>query len=399
MENSSMDDSIFADRVMDVPPSFIREILKVALNHEIISFAGGLPNRQLFPVEEIKAATQKVLDNQGRDVLQYSNSEGYIELRKLIAERYLAKKNLNIPVENILITNGSQQGLDLLGKTLLNDGDALIIEEPGYLGAIQAFSIYKPSFKAVTVNDEGMDVHKLKTAMSACKPKLLYSVPNFQNPAGISYSEENRKAVAEVLKGTKTFLIEDDPYGDLRYSGKPINSFKSYLPDNTIMLGSFSKIVAPGLRLGWIVAPDALMDKLIIAKQASDLNSSFFTQCIVCQYWKDNDIEKHIGRIREVYGRQAKAMLDSIDEFFPKQVTHTTPEGGMFLWASLPANISSRDLLKLAIKDKVVFVPGDTFYVKNDKLNSMRLNFSCVDEGTIRDGIERLSKAIKKLLS
>jgi 2-aminoadipate transaminase len=397
MENSSMDDSIFADRVMDVPPSFIREILKVALNHEIISFAGGLPNRQLFPVEEIKAATQKVLDNQGRDVLQYSNSEGYLDLRQQIAQRYLAKKNLKIPVENILITNGSQQGLDLLGKTMLNDGDSLVIEEPGYLGAIQAFSIYKPSFKSVTVNDEGLDVNKLKMAMSKCKPKLLYSVPNFQNPSGISYSEENRRAVAEVLTGTATFLIEDDPYGDLRYAGKPRNSFKSYLPDNTIMLGSFSKIVAPGLRVGWIVAPDALMDKLIIAKQASDLNSSFFTQCIICQYWKDNDFEKHISKIREVYGRQAKSMLDSIDEFFPRQVTHTTPEGGMFLWASLPDNISSRDLLTLAIKDKVVFVPGDTFYVKNDKLNSMRLNFSCVDEKTIRDGIERLSKAIKKL--
>jgi 2-aminoadipate transaminase len=200
-----MDDSVFADRVTDVPPSFIREILKVALNHKIISFAGGLPNRQLFPIEEIKAATKKVLDHRGRDVLQYSNSEEYIELRKLISQRYLAKKNIQVPVENILITNGSQQGLDLLGKTMLNDGDALIIEEPGYLGAIQAFSIYKPSFKTVTVNDEGMDVNKLKKVLSAYKPKLLYSVPNFQNPSGISCSEENRQAAAEVIEG-KTFL-------------------------------------------------------------------------------------------------------------------------------------------------------------------------------------------------
>jgi 2-aminoadipate transaminase len=393
-----MDDSVFSDRMMDVPPSFIREILKVALNHEIISFAGGLPNRRLFPVEELKIAAQKVLDSQGRDVLQYSNSEGYIELRKLISQRYFAKKNLSIPVENILITNGSQQGLDLLGKTMLNDGDALIIEEPGYLGAIQAFSLYKPSYKTVTVNDEGMDVKGLKKAMSGCNPKLLYCVPNFQNPSGITYTETNRLAVAEILEGTTTFLIEDDPYGELRYTGNPINSFKSFLPDNTIMLGSFSKIVAPGVRVGWIVAPDALMEKLIVAKQASDLNSSFFTQAIVYQYCKDNDIEKHISRIREVYGRQAKAMLNSIHEFFPRQMTHSTPEGGMFLWASLPANISSRNLLELAIKDKVVFVPGDTFYVKNDKLNSMRLNFSCVDEKTIWDGIERLSKAIMKLL-
>ncbi len=393
-----MDESIFADRIMDVPPSFIREILKVALNRDIISFAGGLPNRRLFPVEEIKAAAKKVLDDQGRDVLQYSNSEGYIELRKLISQRYLERKNLRIPVENILITNGSQQGLDLLGKTMLNDGDPMIIEEPGYLGAIQSFSLYKPSFRTVPVNDEGMDAMALKTVMATCKPKLLYCVPNFQNPCGITYTEENRRAVAEVLNGTATYLIEDDPYGELRYAGKHIHSFKSFLPDNTVMLGSFSKIVAPGMRVGWVVAPDALMEKLLIAKQASDLNSSFFTQAIVFQYFKDNDIEKHIGRIRDVYGRQAKAMLDSIEEFFPKQVTHSKPEGGMFLWASLPENISSRDLLDLAIKDKVVFVPGDTFYVRNDKLNSMRLNFSCVDEATIRDGIERLSRAIKKLL-
>jgi len=393
-----MDNSIFADRIMDVPRSFIREILKVTMDHSIISFAGGLPNRQLFPVEEIKAAAQKVLDGQGRDVLQYSNSEGYLELRKLISKRYLQRHNLTVPVENILITNGSQQGLDLLGKTLINDGDALIIEEPGYLGAIQAFSIYKPDFKAVPVSEEGMDIARLKTVMASCKPKLMYCVPNFQNPAGLTYTEESRQAIAEVLNGSRTFLVEDDPYGELRYAGKPKKSFKHYLPNNTIMLGSFSKIMAPGLRLGWIVAPDALMDKLIVAKQASDLNSPFFTQCIVYQYWMDNNIDNHIEKIREVSGRQARAMLSSIKEFFPERVTHTTPEGGMFLWASLPENISSRALLDLAVKDKVVFVPGDTFYVKNDHLNSMRLNFSCVDEATIRDGIERLSKSIRKLL-
>jgi 2-aminoadipate transaminase len=184
----------------------------------------------------------------------------------------------------------------------------------------------------------------------------------------------------------------------LRYAGYPKSSFKKYLPNNTIMLGSFSKIIAPGLRLGWIVAPSALMDKLIVAKQASDLNSPFFTQSIVCQYWKDNDVEKHIQKIRNVYGKQARAMLESIAKFFPAQVTHTTPEGGMFLWATLPENISSRRLLDLAIKDKVIFVPGDSFYVKNDIFNTMRLNFSCVDEPTIRDGIERLSVSIKKLL-
>ncbi len=394
-----MDNSIFADRITDVPRSFIREILKVTQDHSIISFAGGLPNRALFPVAEIKAATQKVLDNNGRDVLQYSNSEGFVKLRQLIADRYLSKHNLQIPIENILITNGSQQGLDLMGKTLLNDGDPMIIEEPGYLGAMQAFSIYRPDFRPVPVGDDGMDVAKLKSAMSACRPKLIYTVPNFQNPSGISYSGDNRRALAEVLAGTHTILIEDDPYGDLRYAGTSKSSFRKYLPENTVMLGSFSKVIAPGMRLGWIVAPDALMEKLIIAKHASDLNSSFFIQYIVYQYCTDNDTEKHIQKIREVYGRQARAMLASIEECFPREVTHSTPEGGMFMWSSLPTRLSSRTLLDLAIKDKVVFVPGDTFYVKNDRLNSMRLNFSCVDEGSIRIGIERLAKAIRQLLN
>jgi 2-aminoadipate transaminase len=394
-----MDNSIFADRIMDVPRSFIREILKVTGDPSIISFAGGLPNRQLFPVEEIRAAAVKVMTNQGRDVLQYSNSEGYIELRKWIARRYKEKKQLDIPVENILITNGSQQGLDLMGKALLNEGDAMIIEEPGYLGAIQAFSLYKPEFKPVPVDDSGLHIAELKKVMAACHPKLMYTVSNFQNPSGITYSEANRRAVAEVLQGSRTFLVEDDPYGELRYSGQPVPSFRHYLPDNTVMLCSFSKIIAPGMRLGWLVAPDALMDKLIVAKQAADLNSPFFTQAIVYQHLQDNDIEKHIEKIRTVYGNQAKAMLSAIAEYFPSSVSYTRPQGGMFLWVSLPEKLSSRDLLELAVKDKVIFVPGDTFYVRDHRFNSMRLNFSCVDEATIRDGIQRMSRAIRKLLS
>ena len=391
-------DSIFSDRISDVPRSFIREILKVALDHSIISFAGGLPNRELFPVEELKKAANKVFDIFGNDVLQYANSEGYEGLREIIAQRYHDKKKLDIPVENILITTGSQQGLDLLGKSLINDRDSLVIEEPGYLGAIQAFSLYKPTFHPVAVSDEGMDIKKLKEVMSSTRPKLMYTVPNFQNPSGISYSEANRHAVAEILEGTSTLLIEDDPYGELQYSGSPRPSFKTLLPKNTILLGSFSKILVPGFRLGWIVAPENIMEKLIIAKQASDLHTSHYIQCVVFQYMKDNDIEKHIMTIKECYGRQLKAMLESIERYFPDGVNHTHPEGGMFLWATLPESASSRKLLDIAIKDKVIFVPGDPFYINRYETNTMRLNFSCVDEDTIHVGIERLGNAIKKLL-
>ncbi|MBN1188473.1 MAG: PLP-dependent aminotransferase family protein [Dehalococcoidales bacterium] len=389
---------LFSDRIADVPRSFIREILKVALDRSVISFAGGLPNRELFPAAELKAATDRVFEIFGTDVFQYSNSEGYSGLREWISQRYRKKKGLEIPVDNILITNGSQQGMDLLGKVLINDGDDIIIEEPGYLGAIQAFFLYRPRFNCIPLSENGLDIERLKSVMSTTSPKLIYTVPNFQNPSGISYSGSNRKAIAEIISGTSMVLIEDDPYGELRYSGTDQASFKKLLPENTILLGSFSKTVVPGFRLGWIAAPDNIMDRLLVAKQASDLHSSQFTQYIVYQYLKDNDIDKHIARIRDVYGRQAGTMLESIEKYFPPEVKSTHPEGGMFLWACLPENTSSRKLLELAVKDKVIFVPGDPFYVGRQDTNTMRLNFSCSDEETIKTGIQRLGKAINEML-
>jgi 2-aminoadipate transaminase len=390
--------TVFSDRIANVPRSFIREILKVTSDRSIISFAGGLPNRDLFPAAEIEKATATVFREFGKDVFQYSNSEGFLGLREMIAGRY-REKDLAVTANEILITNGSQQCLDLLGKILVNEGDDVIIEEPGYLGAIQALSVYRPHFHPITLTEDGIDIPALKTVMSTCQPRLMYTVPNFQNPSGCSYSESNRRAVAEVLKGTSTVLVEDDPYGDLRFSGTPAPSFKAILPENTLLLGSFSKTVVPGFRLGWIVAPPPIMDRLIIAKQAADLHTNSFNQCIVYQYLKDNDINEHISVIREAYGRQLKAMLDSIGECFPKSVAHTHPQGGMFVWATLPEPLSARELLDLAIKDKVIFVPGDQFFVNKDVNNTLRLNFSCTDEKTTRTGIERLGRSIRQLIS
>ncbi len=391
--------SIFSDRITDVPRSFIREILKVALDREVISFAGGLPNRELFPADEIRDATNKVFSIHGRDIFQYSNSEGYLKLREYIAERYYQKKKLVVPIEEILITSGSQQGLDLLGKILLNDGDSLIIEEPGYLGAIQAFSLYKPKFLPIPISEKGLDTGKLGEAMFSHKPKLMYTVPNFQNPSGISYSRQNRIEVAEILRNSTTLLIEDDPYGDLRFEGQAEASFRELLPNNTVLLGSFSKTIVPGFRLGWIVASKHIMEKLIIAKQASDLHTSHFTQAIIYQYLKDNDVDKHISKIRTAYGNQCRAMITSIKKHFPPDVTHTTPQGGMFLWAELPKDAIALDLFEIAVKDKVIFVPGDPFYINKKRTQTMRLNFSCVDERTIETGINRLGAAIRELLS
>ena len=391
-------DSIYSDRIRDVPRSFIREILKVALDPGVISFAGGLPNRDLFPVDALREAACDVLDTRGQDVLQYGSSEGYAPLREYISQRYRQRAGLDVPVDSILVTSGSQQGLDLLGKTLLNEGDPLVIEEPGYLGAIQAFSLYRPTFLPVPVSHVGMDPEALRQAVSGGPPKLLYAVPNFQNPSGISYSEPNRRAVAEALEGTPTFLIEDDPYGDLRFAGKSKSSFRQLLPDNTVLLGSFSKCVVPGLRLGWLVAPPELMQKLITAKQATDLHTSHFTQALVHRYLCAGGLDAHIDAIRQVYGRQCRAMQESMDRQFPAAVTRTSPEGGMFIWAELPSPLVALDLFEMAVADQVVFVPGDPFYVAEGRRGTMRLNFSCVDEATIETGIERLGRAIHRLV-
>jgi 2-aminoadipate transaminase len=393
-----MDNSIFSDRIADVPRSFIREILKVALDHSFISFGGGLPNRALFPVEEMKAAAIKMYDTFGNDVLQYADSEGSKKLRELVARRYKEKKGLVISPERILITTGSQQGIDLAGKALINEGDDVVIDEPCYLAAIQAFSLYRPRFHPIPMTGDGMNVKLFKQLMVKMKPKLIYAVPNFQNPSGISYSEATRRAMAEVISGTKTVFIEDDPYGEIRFAGKPLTSFISMIPENTVLLGSFSKIVSPGIRLGWMVAPEALLEKIIVAKQAADLHTSYFIQCMVYQYMVDNDVEKHIKKICECYGRQCQAMMDAIKEFCPPSVTHSRPEGGMFLWAMMPEGASSRKLLDMAVKEKVLFVPGDPFYIGRNDSNTMRLNFTCSNEQEIRTGIERLGNAMKKLL-
>ncbi|MCL6415290.1 PLP-dependent aminotransferase family protein [Aestuariirhabdus sp. Z084] len=392
-------DSLFADRINDVPRSFIREILKVALDPSVISFAGGLPNREFFPAEELQQATEQVFALQGRDLFQYSSSEGFLPLREWIAKRYRDTQGLDISADSILITSGSQQGLDLLGKVLLNEGDGLLMEAPGYLGAIQAFSIYRPEFLNVAVNEQGMVLEELDRQLQGTSPKLAYTVPNFQNPSGISYSDANRQAVAERLKGKNCILIEDNPYGDLRFSGDPVASFYNRLPEQTVLLGSFSKCVIPGFRLGWMVAPEPLMQKLLVAKQATDLHTSHFTQCIVHQYLMNHDIDAHLKTIIDAYGSQCRAMMAAMDRHFPDTVHYTRPDGGMFLWASLPESLSAMALFELAVKQQVVFVPGDPFYTDRSNSSTLRLSFSCVDAETIDVGIERLGRAMGEMLA
>jgi 2-aminoadipate transaminase len=317
-------------------------------------------------------------------------------LREYIAERYFLKRGLQASPDEILITNGSQQGLDLVGKVFLNKGDRVVIERPGYLGAIQAFGIYEPSFVPIPLLDDGIDTDLLEKALKAGETKLFHTVINFQNPSGVTYSRQKREKLADIIKGHNMVLVEDNPYGELRFIGEDLPSMKSYLGDRTIVLGSFSKVVTPGLRLGWICAATDVMDKIVVAKQSSDLHSNYLSQRAVYQYLIDHDLDEHILNIRKVYKRQRDLMVSMIEQHFPEEIEYTKPEGGMFLWATLPENLSSLNLFKLAMEENVAFVPGRAFYVDGGGDNTLRLNFSNSDEEKIEEGIKRLAKVIKK---
>jgi 2-aminoadipate transaminase len=391
--------NLFADRMATTRKSFIREILKVTQDSKVISFAGGLPNPKLFPVKEFADACQKVLQQDGENVLQYSATEGYLPLREYIAERYFVKRGLQASPDEILITNGSQQCLDLVGKVFLNKGDRIVIERPGYLGAIQAFGIYEPEFVPIPLLEDGIDAYLFENALKAGRIKLFHTVINFQNPSGVTYSRQKRENLADIIKGHDMVLVEDNPYGELRFMGEALPSMKSYLPDSTIVLGSFSKVVTPGLRLGWICAAPEVMEKIVVAKQSSDLHSNYLSQRAVYQYLIDNDLDEHILNIRKVYKKQRNSMISMIEKHFPQEVKCTKPEGGMFLWVTLPENISSLHLFKLATKENVAFVPGRAFYVDGGGDNTLRLNFSNSDEEKIEEGIKRLAKVMKSVLT
>lgn len=388
----------YASRMGTIPKSFVREILKVTQDPEVISFAGGLPNPRFFPVQEIAQAAAEALNGTNGSALQYGTTEGYAPLREYIAQRYRKTAGLDVSADEILITNGSQQGLDLIGKVFIDRHDAIAIERPGYLGAIQAFSVYEPQFHPVSLLDDGVDVDRLADVMRTQRIKFFHTVINFQNPSGISYSTEKRRALAELVKEHDTFLIEDDPYRELRFEGSAAPSMRHALGDRAVLLGSFSKIVAPGLRLGWVCASRETMARLIVAKQASDLHSNSFCQRMLHRYLLSHDIDEHIALIRAAYKHQKDVMLAALEAHFPPEATFTRPEGGMFVWATLPERLSAMELFERAIDEKVAFVPGTPFFVDGGGAHNMRLNFSNSDESRIEEGIARLGRIIKEML-
>ncbi|MDD5224302.1 MAG: PLP-dependent aminotransferase family protein [bacterium] len=378
--------------------SFIREILKVTEKPEIISFAGGLPHPRLFPIREISRAAARVLRESGEQALQYSTTEGFPPLREFIAARYRRKDGMAVRPEDILILSGSQQGIDLVSKALLDPGDRILIERPAYLGALQSFALFEPEFLPLPLEADGVNLPALEKALARPRAKIFHTVPNFQNPSGITYSRAKRRRIADLVRPTSAFVVEDDPYRELRFLGEDLPPIRKYLGDRAILFGSFSKIVSPGLRVGWVLASPEVMEQLVIAKQASDLHTNTFSQRIIHRYLLDHDLDDHIRTIRRAYKNQRDVMVAMLERHFPPEAQFTRPEGGMFLWVTLPPGCSVQGVFEAALREKVAFVPGNAFFVDDEGSNSFRLNFSNTSEAKIRTGIRRLARAVKRQL-
>ncbi len=386
----------FAERMENMKGSAIRELLKLTEQPDIISFAGGLPAPELFPIEEMKQVCIKVLEQDGRASLQYSATDGYLPLREKIAKRS-AKLGFNAEAKDILITAGSQQGLDFSAKIFINKGDVIICESPSYLGALSAFRAYQPRFVEITMDEDGMIMEDLEKALAENpETKFIYTIPDFQNPSGRTMSLERRKRLMELATKYDIPVVEDNPYGELRFEGEIMPSLKCFDPNNlVILLGTFSKIFAPGMRLGWVIASPEVLQKYNIAKQGADLQCSSIAQREVNMYMEMFDIEKHIEKIKKVYGNRKNLMIDTMEKEFPKSTVYTNPVGGLFAWATFPEHIDASELLKKALEQKVAFVPGEPFYPNGGNKNHARLNYSCMKEDKIVEGMTRLGRVLK----
>ncbi|MCL1700553.1 PLP-dependent aminotransferase family protein [Lysinibacillus sp. Bpr_S20] len=385
----------FSEKILNTPSSFIRNILKVTDSEDVISFAGGLPNPISFPIEALKASANHAITENGSRLFQYSSTQGYAPLREYIAAKYRRVHGLDIHADDVFITTGSQQALELLGKVLINKGDGIVIEEPGYLGAIQAFTLSEPTFHGVTLENDGLNLEELEKALQQPNVKFVYTVPNFQNPTGLTYSKEKRQQICEIMSKYDVALIEDDPYGELRFQGEPLPYIGAGKLENSILLGSFSKTVTPGMRLGFIITKNKeLLQHIETAKQATDLHTNIFAQYVIYDYLANNDYMEHVQKIIALYKNQADAMLNAMEEFFPAHVDYTRPEGGMFIWATMNNGASSVDVFQKAMEQKVAFVPGDPFYTSKTDVNTMRLNYTNATPEVIREGIKRLGSIL-----
>jgi 2-aminoadipate transaminase len=403
--------SRYALRTKAIKSSAIRELLKLTQNPEVISFAGGLPASDLFPRARFEEACRKVLEQNVSQALQYGETEGYNPLREMIA-RHTSRYGVKAQTENVLITTGSQQALDLIGKLLINAGDRVLVEAPTYLGALQAFNVYGAEYVSVPCDENGLRTDLLEAPLRS-GPKFMYVLPNFQNPGGTTLSEERRRALVLLADRYGIPIVEDDPYGQLRYEGEHLTPLvvldrenmprdSGYTLGNVIYLSTFSKTLAPGLRLGWIVAPPEVIAKLVQLKQGADLHTSTFAQIIAYEVARENFLDEHVKKLRIVYRERRDVMLEALKLYFPSEINWTRPKGGLFLWLTLPNGMNANELFHEALKQNVAFVPGDSFFAPNGQgqegRHHLRLNFSHARPEEIREGVRRLSVAAKTQL-
>ncbi|QZY55120.1 PLP-dependent aminotransferase family protein [Crassaminicella profunda] len=386
----------YANRLENMKASEIREILKLTQLPDIISFAGGMPAPELFPIEEMKNITVKVLEESGQKALQYSTTEGFLPLREKIADR-MKKFGIEAQGEDILITSGSQQGLDFAGKIFLNPKDVVICESPSYLGAISAFKAYECEFLEVATDDDGMIMEDLEKKLKENpQARLIYVIPDFQNPTGKTWSVERRKKLLELANKYDLPIIEDNPYGELRYDGEILPSLKGLDTEGRVVfLGSFSKIFCPGLRLGWVYASKEILEKFILSKQPADAHTSTMAQMEVNAFIENYDLDHHVEELKRVYKKRRDLMLNTMKETFPKEIKYTYPEGGLFIWVELPRGMDAKELMKKALEKKVAFVPGGSFFPNGGNENTFRLNYSNMTDERIVEGIRRLGEVLK----
>ena len=386
----------FASRMSRMPVSAIREILKVTERPEIISFAGGMPAPELFPVKEIAEAYAKVFDERGQAALQYSTTEGWRPLREWIARR-MQKRDIATTADRVLITTGSQQGIDLVGRVFIEPGDAVVVENPCYLAALQVFNGQEAALVPIESDAEGMCVDTLEEALKRTRPKLIYIVSEFSNPKGTTLAHERKLALIELSARYRVPILEDNPYSELRYTGDRSSPLAALDREGLVIyISTFSKTISPGMRLGWLLASEEVFQNVVIAKQATDLHTSTIEQHAAARLLESFDYDGHVRHLCDAYGERCQAMLSAIERYFPANVKWTRPDGGLFLWVELPEDISADSLFDEAIAERVAFVPGTSFFACDPRPNFMRLNFSNQQPEMIEDGIKRLAVVLKR---
>jgi 2-aminoadipate transaminase len=390
-------EQFLAGRTRTMGSSAIREILKLAAQPDIISLGGGMPSPDAFPTEFIDELYRRAMDTYGTEALQYTRTEGFPPLRAALVD-HLAEQDISATADEIFVTTGSQSVLDAMGKIMLSPGDPVAVEAPTYLGALQAFNPYEPSYVQIETDEEGLVPESLERVIAEHRPKFAYLSPTFQNPTGRTLPLERRKQVAEIISRTDTLIIEDDPYCALRFRGEWVPPIRTFAPEQVVYTGSFSKVFAPGLRVGYYVAPERVRQWLVIAKQGVDLNTSSFTQALCTEFIKGGYHERHLPKILEIYRPKQEAMLEEMERHFPRGFTWTQPDGGMFIWAEGPEDTDMEKIYEEGIRNKVAFVPGKFFYTDPASGRAtMRLNFTVNSEERIRAAIERLGRAIRSV--